>query len=455
MVVAATNKNGLKGLQKSDALTALMGAALALPGISGHAAEAGFRSEKTTISIHHSEFEESGNRMSIEADQFSVSTPIGENFEGKFAAIRDITSGASPVVNFLDGKGNPHQFLETGASIKDQRDIYEASLNYYGEDSLSGIKFGTSTEDDYESTYGSINYQLDLNRKLTSLTFGYGHSDDKVWNSYNPSVLLEEPSIFNTRQKDEFSVGIGQIINRDTTVQFSLTHVKSEGFLSDPYKKTFVVDEALFDFRKLNIDIAGLFRFLVDAGVIKFLNESGITKLINDSPAVDVGFLSERVLGVIKDNRPSERSQWISLLRFSHYFESTNSALHTDYRYSDDEWGANSHTLEFKWNVGLGKGWQVSPGLRYYTQHSADFYGTYFETIPEDGYVTSDYRLAGFGAISKKLEISKTFGRDITVFLHYEDYDRQYGYEIGDQSTGDELDDYSSEMISMSFDVSF
>lgn len=453
--VVVTNKKSKKNLSKSDALTALMGAALALPGISGHAAEAGFRSEKTTISLHHSEFEESGDRMSIEADQFSVTTPIADNFEGKFSAVRDITSGASPVVNFLDGKGKPHQFLETGASIRDQRDIYEVSLNHYGEDSLSGIKLGTSTEDDYESTYGSISYRLDLNRKLTSLTFGYGHSDDEVWNSYNPSVLLEEPSVFNHRQKNEFSIGIGQIINRDTTVQFSLTYVKSEGFLSDPYKKSFVVDEALFDFRKLKIDIAGLFRFLVENDIIKFFNESGLTREINESGVIDIGFLAENVLGIIKDNRPSERSQWISLLRFSHYFESTNSALHTDYRYSNDEWGADSQTLEFKWNVGLGKGWQVSPGIRYYTQHSADFYGTYFESIPDDGYVTSDYRLAGFGAISKKLEISKTFGRDITVFLHYEDYDRQHSYEIGEQSNGGDLDDYTFEMVSMSVDVSF
>ena len=451
----AATKQFNKKPYKSDALTALMGAALILPGISGQAAEIGVRSEKTTISVLHAEFEESSERMSIVVDQLSVTSPIGKDFEGNFSAIRDITSGASPVVNFLDGNGTPHQFLETGASIKDQRDIYDASLSYFGEDSLSTIKLGTSTEDDYESTYGAIDYRIDLNRKLTSLTFSYGHSDDKVWNSYNPSVLLEEPSIFNHRQKDEFSISIGQVFNRSTTIQFSLTYAKSKGFLSDPYKKVFVVDEALFDFRPLNIDIAGIFRFLVDTGVIKFFNDSGITKLINDSPAIDVSFLSEALLGVIKENRPSERNQWISLLRFSHYFKSTTSALHTDYRYANDDWGANSHTLEFKWNVDLGNGWQVSPGLRYYTQHSADFYDTYFESIPDDGYLSSDYRLAGFGVISKKLEISKTFSRDFTVYLHYENYDRQYKYALGSETNGGDLDDFSFEMISVSLDVSF
>ncbi len=443
-----------KKTAKTDALKALMGAALALPGISA-AAEQGYRSEDIEIGVHHSEFTESGDRMTIKADQISITGPIGRDFEGNFSAIRDVTSGASPVVNFLDGEGKPHQFLETGASIEDQRDIYEGTLTHYGDNSLSSIKLGTSEEDDYTSDYFSISHRFDFNRKLSSLTFGYGHSDDDVWNSYNPSVLLEEPSIFNTRQKDEFNISFGQVINKNTTIQLALTYVDSSGFLSDPYKKSFVVDEAIFDFRKLNIDIAGIFRYLVDSGVIRYVNNSGITETINNLFPGLITAASENILGVIKDNRPEKREQWISLLRMSHYFKSTNSALHTDYRYSDDSWGAYSHTLEFKWNIGLGLGWQVSPGVRFYSQHSAFFYDTFFETIPNHGYVSSDYRLAGFGAFSKKLEISKEFGRDFTVYLHYEEYERQYDYEQGGQTNGDPLDDYEFTAFSVSFDVRF
>ncbi len=453
--MAVTKKSIVKTASiKTDALKALMGAALALPGIST-AAEQGYRSEDIEIGVHHSEYTESGDRMTVKADQLSITGPIAQNFEANFSATRDVTSGASPVVNFLDGNGKPQQFLETGASIKDQRDIYEGTLSYYGDNSLSSIKLGTSEEDDYTSDYFSVSHSIDFNRKLSSLTFGYGHSDDDVWNSYNPSVLLEEPSIFNTRQKDEFHIGFGQIINKNTTLQLALTYVDSSGFLSDPYKKSFVVDEAIFDFRDINIDIAGIFRFLVDSGAIRFLNNSGITKILNESPLISIPFLSENVLGVTKDNRPEKREQWISLLRMSHYFKSTNSALHTDYRYSDDSWGAYSHTLEFKWNIGLGLGWQVSPGLRFYSQHSAFFYDTFFETIPDHGYLSSDYRLAGFGAFSKKLEISKEFGRDFTVYLHYEEYERQYDYEQGGQTNGDPLDDFEFRTFSVSFDVRF
>ncbi|OUS25014.1 hypothetical protein A9Q99_22470 [Gammaproteobacteria bacterium 45_16_T64] len=466
-VVAVTNKKG----HKSEALTALMGAALALPGINAQAAEQGYRSDQVSFGYHHTEYKESGDRMSVTADQLSITVPIGQSLETNFTATKDVTSGASPVVNFLDGEGKPHQFLETGASIEDQRDIYEGTLSYYGDGSLTSIKLGTSEEDDYESNYSNISVKIDINDKLTNLSFGYGHSDDKVWNSYNPNVLLEEPSIFNNRRKDEFSIGIGQVINRDTILQFSVTYVNSEGFLSDPYKKSVVVDEALIyspellhflgftdvsDFRDLDnpiLNVAGLFSTLTDLGVVQFLNDSGITAALNK--LFDIPEISAFVFGLEKDNRPESRNQIISLLRLSHYFESTNSALHADYRYSDDDWGVYSHTMELKWNVGLGLGWQVSPGVRYYTQHSAYFYDTFFETIPEHGYLTSDYRLAGFGAISKKLEISKSFGRDFTLFVHYEEYDRRYDFELGDQTNGGELDDYTFSLVSVSFDASF
>ena len=52
--MAVTKKGGL-----SEALTELLGAALTLPGISGHASEQGFRSEKVNISYHRTEYTES------------------------------------------------------------------------------------------------------------------------------------------------------------------------------------------------------------------------------------------------------------------------------------------------------------------------------------------------------------------------------------------------------------
>ena len=450
VVVDATDNK----TEESVALLALIGAALALPGI-GRTAEQGYRSDDTTVGFHHAEYNESGNRMSVTADQISITLPFGLNAEANFTATRDVTSGASPVINFLDADGIPQQFLETGASIKDQRNIYEGSVSYYGDSSLTSVKLGNSKEDDYRSDFASIGFQIDLNEQLGNLSFAYGHSEDTVWNSYNPSVLLEEPSEFHRRKKDEFSIGFGHVLNKNSLFQLSLTYGRSDGYLSDPYKKTIVVEEGIVDFRELNVDVAGIFRFLVESGLIQSVNDSGITEILNNSQLIDIPQITEFVIGMTSDNRPPTRKQIISLLRFSHYFKFTNSALHLDYRYSDDVWEVYSHTVEFKWNLGLGMGWQISPGLRYYTQHSAYFYNTFFESIPDHGYLSSDYRLAGFGARSKKLEISKSFNPGFTLYLHYEKYGRRYDYEFHGQTEGSDLDDYSYSLFSLSFDVSF
>lgn len=448
--MAAINKSSK---DKTDALSALLTAALALPGISA-AAPGGYRASETLLNFHHADYDEQGNRMSVTTDQAFITTPVGRDFEGHFNAIQDVTSGASPVVNFLDTQGNPHQFVETGASIKDRREIYETSLGYYGDNSYASFGIGKSTEDDYISNYGSVSYRLDLNQKQTSLLAGAGMTSDEVWNSYNPDVFLEEPSIYNRRKKRELMVGISQVLNQTTVVQLNVTNVRNSGSLSDPYKKVYVVDEGIIDFRGL-INVAGLFDFIVDAGLIEALNRSGITRLLNESPLIDVVGLASFIFGLEKDTRPDSREQWLILLRASHYFEATNSALHVDYRYADDSWDANSHTLELKWNVGLGADWQISPGVRYYSQSSAFFYDTFFESIPEDGYMSVDYRLAGFGAISKKLGVSKTFERAYTFYVDFEQYERRHSYEIGGETKGDAIDDYDFKILSFSVDYRF
>lgn len=446
--MAATKK------PQGTALSALMTAALALPGMSAQAVTGSYRSDEVRANYHRATYDESGERMEVTTEQVTVTAPVGRDLEVQVAIIEDVTSGASPVVNFLDIDGNPRQFLETGASIKDKRDILETSLGYYADNGYGTLKLGHSVEDDYESHYGSASWRWDLFQKRTSFLLGVGLTSDEVWNSYNPDVLLEEPTEYNRRKKKELVLGIGQILNRNTVVQFNVTYAQSDGTLSDPYKKVYVVDEGLVDFRGL-IDLAGLFRFAVDFGFVEALNRTGITRFLNESPLVDVLEVADQVLGLKKDNRPDQRKQWIYLLRSSHYFLATNSALHLDYRYSNDSWGADSHTLEAKWNIGFDHGWQLSPGLRYYSQHAADFYDVYFESVPADGYMTVDYRLAGFGALSRKLGISKSFGRNYAVSLDYERYERRYDHELGGASNGSDIDDFEFKMLSFSIDGRF
>lgn len=470
--------------KRSDRLSALATAALALPGIAAIspqavAAETGYRSDEYVISYNRGQYTESGDRMDIHVDQLAFSAPIGERFETRFEAIRDVTSGASPTYYTINTDGSPAMILQSGASIEDKRDVYRGGLGYYGDRNYYGIGLGRSREDDYDADFGSIDFRRTFNNKNTTLSVSAAYSSDVAWNTYDPNNILNEPSEKNDRRKHDLMVGISQIMDRNTVMQFNLTHSYAYGELSDPYKLVTVEDaaligirgdfpyDALIDFINYTdgaviddtLAALGFYDNLVATGVDvaalrNMIRNNTLGGLIGATGLLDIGFIKETVLGALPDSRPDSRRQWIALWRYSHFIESNSSAIHADYRYSHDAWRANSHTLELKWKKEFGDGWMLAPGLRYYNQHSANFYDAYFTTRPGANY-SSDYRLAGFGAWSAKFEISKALTENLSLQFNYEYYKRQRSWEWLSNSVGYDVDDYSAQTYTVSLESVF
>jgi hypothetical protein len=464
----------------SDRLLALAGAALALPGVAAQAADAGFRSDDIVLSYNHGEYSESDHRMDIHVDQLALSAPIGERFETRFEAIRDVTSGASPTYYTINIDGSPAMILQSGASIKDQRDVYRAGLGYYGDRNYYGVGIGRSREDDYEADFGSIDFRRTFNNKNTTLMVSAAYSSDVVWNTYDPNNILNEPSEKNDRRKHDLMVGISQVMDRNTVMQFNLTHSYAYGELSDPYKLATVADAGLVDIRGdfpyddlidfinytdgtvLDNALAalGFYDNLVATGIDvaalrNMIRNNTLGELLGGTGLIDIGFVKEAILGALPDTRPDSRRQWIALWRYSHFIESNSSAIHVDYRYSYDKWDAHSHTIEAKWKKDFGHGWMIAPGLRYYNQRSAYFYDAYFQTRPGNGYYTSDYRLAGFGAWSAKFEISKAITEHLSLQFNYEYYKRKRSWEWLSNSVGYDVDDYDAQTYTVSLESVF
>lgn len=441
----------------SNGLAKLSTAALALPGMAAQAGENGYLIEETTARYHHATYTEPDGRMEITVDQVYAEFPINGYLDGSVTLIRDVSTGASPVINFRELNGEPYQILEAGASIEDTRDSFESSLNYYGDNLDANLKLGTSTEDDYKSKYASMNFTQYFNQKNTTVNFALGYNTDDVWNVYDPAVLLLEPTEFNKRRKRDYLVGFSQLLDQNSLVQFNLTYSHSFGSLSDPYKKSQVADEGLIDAIPSQLGLESLLNVLNGSGfsevfnnVILDLLDESFGELVNDE--IDIVYLMRELTGAIKDNRPDDRRQLISVLGYSRYFPGTNSALHADYRYVDDNWGTYSHTINTTWRKRLNDDWIVSPGIRYYTQHSAHFYDVLFDTIPDDGYISSDYRLAGYGTLSYKLELRYRATDKVNFYVNAERYYRKHALEFNGSSKGHPIDDYTNSVFSISVD---
>lgn len=415
-----------------NALAKLNLAALALTG-AVQETQAGRVEENYNFDFQYGNYSESGNRMNVDIFETAISTPIGKSMTFAASAVRDVISGASPKYNKKDSKGNIVQTMSSASptnwcheSICEQRDGVNSNLTYFLDNAALNFGGGFSQEQDYTSRFINTNLSVDLNKKLTTLNFGGSVAFDVVEPSnVNPDCSTgivtnqETGAIRNAnchKTSQQYLLGVSQIIDKDSLLQLNMTVNYSEGYLSDPYKQVFFYD---------------------------------VTNPL-------------RLSDIQNDKRPRNKMQFAWLAQYVHHFEHlNNAALHADYRFATDDWGINSHTTELSWYQPIGAGFQLIPRFRYYSQDKADFYSPVFSGKGKDyDAYSSDYRLAGFGAISGGLKIAKTFTElnkpieQMKMQAGVEYYDHSASYQLGGNNLGS-FADFSYYLFTASLNLKF
>jgi hypothetical protein len=332
--VAATDRAG--------GLAPLLQAALALPilavPVKAGAAEVG------EVGVTLLGYKERG-LMKVTEPIVWGSARIAEVWEVSGSAAVDIITGASPqLVTNVGGK--PVQTL-SGASISDRRKTFDAKVGRKFGDLTVSLSHASSREHDYLSSAYGVEGRWDLNQKLTTITAGYGRSDDRVRSHDDPT--LDEP-----RKTNEYLIGITQVLSPVAIVQSTLTTARGSGWYNDPYKFT-----------------------------LTFYPEGG-------PPA----FMADR--------RPAHRDTWAWTTRYRRYFTGTPDTLQAEYRFFHDDWGIDAHTVEVAVHHAFSERFALRPALRYYTQSSADFYSPVIPR-PQPEILSSDQRLGAFGGLSPSL----------------------------------------------------
>ncbi len=410
MAAIDTSKN-------SRILTALTSTALALPGLVP-SAQADTAPLNYSLDTNFSRYAESGGRMKIDVYQAAATLPINDKLSFRLNGVKDVITGASPVGPALPGapscKGPTHAGLTqcmSGASISDVRDAIDLNASYYyTEAGTLDVDVGRSSENDYESNFFNLNNRWEFNNKMTTLSTGYGYASDQVWEIKDINgVKVRTSGNGGDKQTNQSMIGLTQILDKNSLVQTNLTYSFSDGYLSDPYKYAYA-PWALFS--------TPYSRWKHDA-------------------------------------RPGFHNQIGWLARYVRNFEALNSAaLHADYRFYSDTWGIESHTFELSWLQPIVDGWLLTPRVRYYTQNSAFFYNTVFMAPTSDGFYSSDYRLAGFGAIGGGVQLSKEFFNRLKLSAGIDFYQRQQGYGFSG-GIGSSIDNYTFSMFSASFNLKF
>jgi hypothetical protein len=115
--------------------------------------------------------------------------------------------------------------------------------------------------------------------------------------------------------------------------------------------------------------------------------------------------------GYLPELHPDGRSRYDAFLKVHQWF-SNRSSLKVGYKYYQDDWGIDSHTVNGKLSQYVGDAVVVRYRYRWYSQTSADFWSDeYVEPGGIDGYRTGDYRLGTFDAHLFGTKLSWDLGR--------------------------------------------
>jgi hypothetical protein len=403
-------------------------------------------------------------------DTWSGATPVataplafGANLKKRDGKV---ISGASPRLQgdsgslYMDKNFNPlekiggkyvknnqlvHTLSTASPETRKQGDLY---FGYDWDEASLDVGAGTSSEPDYESTFGNVGGRFDFNQKLTSLNWGasYTSSNTHATIDHDAAIYFENTSsyiqklkygttvqnvgdtnVINGSKEDwSGSLGLTQVLNKSALIQGSVSYTSSSGYMANPYKAVDVI--------------------FVDPA--KKPDKDG--KISVDMRA----FLEQR---------PEERRQWTENLRYVQHIEPFDAALHLDYRFYHDDWGIQAHTISGDWIQPLGDGWSVTPRVRYYSQEGADFYTPYLTSkqaiktvtfdaddnpvsaksynpklLPQN--YSSDYRLSGYGALSGGLTVTKKFAKGLELQAGAEYYTHAGSLKLGGGGEGNYAD---------------
>jgi len=275
-----------------------------------------------SIAYKFQSWREDHDRIAVDSHYGLIDATLCSSTQLKLMGVIDSIAGATPTGELpAPGQATPT------TKIDDRREAWDARLDHTFPQLTLGLGASSSRESDYVSRGWSLHAARDFDQKNTTLSLGYGRTDDRIKPTFFKNALK--------KNADDFQLGLTQLINASTSLNAGFTYGRSDGYHSDPYK---LVSKTI----------------LYDIGIIGF-------------PPIPIATTPP-------ENRPNNRTKRIGFLSLNRHFEKLDAATELSYRLYRDSFGITSHTVSLEWFQKLGSQLVLRPSLRYYTQSAADFY---------------------------------------------------------------------------------
>jgi hypothetical protein len=221
-----------------------------------------------------------------------------------------------------------------------------------------------SRERDYESYGLHGTGSLDVDRHLSTFTFGGGVNRDRVFPvggiplGIDSSGTTLSPSA--NKRVTEVMGGVSRVLTRRWMLGVNASRVHESGYLTEPYK------------------------------IVSVLDAGGVPT------------------SAVTENRPDRRDRTDVLGSSVYHLE--RDVLYTSYRYYWDDWGVKSHTIDLKYRTDMPARDWLQPHLRWYKQSAADFFRFGLQPgEPTPRYATSDFRLGPLQSVT----VGLTYGTPV------------------------------------------
>lgn len=408
----------------AQASAVLLGAAAPMANV--HAEDHGWQVDTAALF-----YKEADGRVQAAEPVVNLKKDFGDEKILNLKLVIDSLTGASP--NGAAPAGVPQTF--TGPSGEGGYDISagELPLDSSFKDTRASISAGwqqpiaenlrlsvggnVSNEFDFQSIAANAALAKDINNKNTTLSAGINVEFDNI----DPVGGAPEPLISmvskaegddgssDTKTVADLLLGVTQVLNRHAILQVNYSLSMASGYQSDPYKLLTVLDSN--------------------------------NNLMTDPHAEN----DEGYNLYLFEARPDSRMKHSLYTQLKYHL--TEDVIDASYRFTTDDWGISSHTLDLKYRWELGHNMYLEPHVRWYTQTEADFYKPYLQ-VGRDVEVTgstvtplvteasADPRLGAFDATTFGVKYGIALGKDSELNFRVEKYDQKASAPAA-PSTGD------------------
>jgi len=246
--------------------------------------------------------------------------------------------------------------VTTASPYTEERTQWSLGADYLHGNTTMSVNYVSSVESDYDASTYSFSVSQDMFGDLTTLTLSYALGDDIVRRS-------DDPAFMRDLDKQNYSIGITQILTKNLIAQLNFETLTEEGFLNNPYRSVRYADSG---------------------------------------SALGYSFEPELYPNTRTSNAVGMRAR---------YFLPYRAAVEGEYRYFIDTWDIESHTGSLSY-IHPWRDLTFTGKFRYHSQTGAHFYSDLFSRSEATNFRGRDKEISALTSYTFMLQAAYEFLSD-------------------------------------------